>query len=194
MIKRNHPRALLGIWILTLLFAGLACNFITQRFVAPTPTSTPTNPTEAVEQVATEAAGSLQDFAESGHFEISVTEGQLTSLIVSELSKQPNPLISNPQVSLQDGQIKVTGQVKQSGLSLPAEIIVQPKIDTNGQPYVELKSLSVGPFDVPQSMRDQVTTIINDLLVEQLTGSDSSVQLVSIMISDGVMTVSGSRR
>jgi len=194
MIKQNRQRALLGIWIVALLFAGLACNFITQRFAATTPTPTLPNPTEAVEQLATDAAGSLQDFTQNGHFELTVTEGQLTSVIVSELSKQPDPLITNPQVGLQDGQIKVTGQVKQSGFSLPAEIIVQPKIGANGEPYVELISLSVGPFDVSQSMRDQVTSIINNMLIEQLTGSDSSVQLDSITIADGVMTVSGSRR
>jgi uncharacterized protein YpmS len=192
MLKVTKSQGLILIWLFVLLFASIACNFFTRRAVTPQVTVPVT--TQAIEQLETEARESVEEFAQTGQFEMTITESELTSVVATELAKTESPVLTDPQILLRDGVIMATGKVQQAGLSLKAEIVLLPKIDASGAPYVELVSLSVGPFSVPESLRDQLTSNINSLVVEQLTQSDVNVRIESISIADGEMTVVGSRQ
>jgi uncharacterized protein YpmS len=191
MMKFNKTQGLILLWLMTLLFVGSACNLFTRRTEA-SQANVPVT-TEAVDQLETEARESLNDFAQTGQFELTITESELTSVVATELAKSDLPVLTNPQILLRDGEITATGLVQQAGFSLDAEMVLMPRIDASGIPYVELVSIAVGPFSVPTSLRDQLTSKINSLVIQQLTQSDASVRIDEITIANGQMIVRGSR-
>lgn len=191
MFKVTKSQGLILLGLIPLLFSGIACNLFTRR--AETPQVTVPVTTQAIEQLEEEARESVEEFAQTGKFELTITESEMTSVVANELAKAESPILTDPQILLRNGEITATGMVEQAGLSLQAEMVLVPRIDSNGVPYVELVSLAVGPFSVPESLRDQLTSNINSLVIEQLTQSDVSVRIESITIADGEMTVVGSR-
>jgi hypothetical protein len=184
-------RNLIVLWLIVIIFSGVACNFLAGRAAAtPTPVPTPIPPASSLEERADE---SREQFETQGTFEFTITESELTTLAAEELARQSDPLLSDPQVLLREGQITILGNVYQSGFSVPAEIILGPKISANGDLQVEVLSMRVGPFAVPDQLRDEVSRIANDLVASQLADS-GNVQVEQITIEEGVLTVSGSRR
>jgi len=194
-------RRMLLIWLLVFGFTGVACNFFTRRTepdVSPTVVITQTVP-EPVETIP--PSGSLKDrigaavdeYKSSGVFKLSINETELTELVVDQLSSQSDPILTNPQVTLRDGHITITGLVSQSGLSLDSEIVLAPYVDADGLPAVEIVSMTVGPFSVPEEIQAQVSTTVKEVMVTNLIGNEN-VRRDSLVIADGQMTVSGSRR
>jgi hypothetical protein len=192
---------MLFIWLIVFGFSGVACNFFTRRtepVVSPTVVITQTVP-EPVE--TTPPSGSLKDrieaavdeYKSSGVFKVTINETELTELVADQLSSQSDPMLTNPKVTLRDGHITITGVVSQSGLSLDSEIVMAPYVDMDGLPAVEIVSMTVGPFSVPEDIQAQVNTTVNDILITNLIG-DENVRLDSIVVADGQMTVSGHRR
>lgn len=188
---RSRSWFTITIWLSILLFSAAACNLFAGR-VTPTPTAAPT-PIPPESSLQERAEDSREQFDTQGSFELTVTETELTNLAVRELGQQGESLLTDPQILLRDGQITILGNVEQSGFSVPAEIILVPVISGNGDLQVEVSSMSVGPFAVPQQMRDQVSSLANDLVDQQLAEA-GDVRVEDITIQDGVLTVSGSRR
>lgn len=188
---RSQKRFVIVVWLLVFGLSSLACNLFAGR-LAPTPTGVATAlpPTSSLEEqpevprVQTETQGG---------FELSITESELTELAARELASQPEAMLSDPQILLRDGQITILGNVEQSGFTLSAEIVLLPVINGNGDLEVEVISMSVGPFAVPQQMRDQVSSLANELVTRQLSDA-GNIRIESITIQDGVLRVSGSRR
>jgi uncharacterized protein YpmS len=192
MLKVQKSQGLLLLWMASLVFTGIACNLFTRRAETLQPLVPVT--TQAVEQLEEEARESIEEFSQTGQFDLTITESELTSVVATELAKADAPMLTDPQILLRDGEITATGMVEQAGFSLQAEMVLVPRIDASGAPYVDLVSLAVGPFSVPDSLRDQLVSKINSLVVQQLTQSDVNVRIDSITIADGVMTVVGSRQ
>lgn len=188
---RTKKRLFIAVWLLIIIFSSAACNLLAGRITpTPTPPPTPVPPASSLEERADE---SRQQFETQGTFELTVTETELTELIAEELAKQTDPLLTAPQILLRDGQITILGNVEQAGLSVPAEIKLGLNISAGGSVQVEVISMSVGPFAVPQQLRDQVSGMANDLVARQLAEA-GDVRVESLTIQDGVLTVSGSRR
>ncbi|MFN2196919.1 MAG: hypothetical protein ACK2UW_12425, partial [Anaerolineales bacterium] len=159
-----NRRRMLFIWLIVFGFSGVACNFFTRRtepVVSPTVVITQTVP-EPVE--TTPPSGSLKDrieaavdeYKSSGVFKVTINETELTELVADQLSSQSDPMLTNPKVTLRDGHITITGVVSQSGLSLDSEIVMAPYVDMDGLPAVEIVSMTVGPFSVPEDIQAQV--------------------------------------
>lgn len=196
-----YRRRLLLIWLVVFGFTGVACNFFSGR-TGPVVSPTVIVPTAVPEQVEpAPSSGSLEDrigaavdeFKSSGRFEITISEDELTGLVVRQLASQADPILLNPQVKLSDGQITILGQVEQMGLSVDGEIVMAPYVDVNGLPAVNIESMTVGPFTVPEEIQAQVSATVNDILVTNLIGKEN-VRINNIVIADGQMMVSGSRR
>jgi DNA-binding TFAR19-related protein (PDSD5 family) len=191
MRTRKSQRLMLVIVLGVLLGSSLACNLFARREQMPQ-VSVPVT-TEAAQSLATQAQESLQDFAETGQFEISITESELTSLVAAELAKQSEPFLTEPQITLRDGVITVYGKVQQAGLVLNAEMVLEPKFDAAGVPFVEIRTLSLGPFGVPQDLRDQINTTVNEMILSQVFDSQAGMRVNNIDVADGVMTITGSK-
>lgn len=194
MLKAYRGRMLL-LWLVITLFAGAACNLFTGRAeVTPTEPAIQSLPAQSNDNVQEHSQNLENEPSGSGRFEYTVSESELNSIVSKELAKQEQPVLSDPQINLVEGKVIVTGIVQQSGFSLATEIELVPTIDSNGVPYIEVVSMSVGPFSVPQDFQDQVTSTVNNLIFTQLTNSESDLQVDSITISENEMTLTGSNR
>lgn len=182
MLKRT------SLVILALLLTTLAC---TVNVGGPElPTETIPVSTEAVESLKTEIQQAVLN-AVDGEITIHIDESQITSYLYYKLAADENALFQNPQVYLQDQQMRIYGQAQTGKLLANIGIIVTATVSPEGQPVLEIVSADFGPLPVPDGLRKALT----DLLTEAYTGALGPVatgfRLESIDIQDGVMTLTG---
>jgi hypothetical protein len=192
-----------GIGIVTMIIvilglASLACRLGTQS-AAVTPTvqvlipAIATQPVEgpsSVQTTATEQAAT-EPTANPGKISITIDDAQLNSLVAAELSKQSNPELTNPTIHLQNGQILVNGEVNRSGLKASFSGTLTVDITQDGRLHYNVISASLGPLPLPQAMRDQVETQLNDALGTPQTPDGQQIFVEGVNIGDGVMTING---
>ena len=183
----NKPRIFLASSIL--LLAALACRM---NLGGPTPSGQPI-------PVSTEAAGSLQQqFGQAlqgsgpnGQLTLTINEIQLTSLLAEKLASTSDPLISDPQVYLRDGQMQIYGKAKRGYFEANVGIVLTPTIDANGQPLIEVTSADFGPVPVPENLNESISSMVQEAYTGALGPLATGFSLDSIVIADGVMTLTG---
>ena len=176
-----------------LLVASLACNMPETRSQAPANREIPisTESVENLEATLETAAGTVQ----AGQpVTVVVTETQMTTLVAGELQNQTDPVLSDPQIYLRDGQIQVHGNVHQSGLSLPISMNIDVSVDEQGQPEYEVASANLGPLPLPQSVLDQIEAQVDRALAGYTTSETNRMIIHDITIADGEMTITGQTR
>ena len=177
------------ITVITLTLATLACSI----FVGG-----PDYPATAI-PVSTQAAGSLNNQvtqaaatgAATGSVTLNITEEQLTSYLTYYLQSQPNIPITNPQVQLQNGQMKIFGKVQQGLLVANASVTMTVSVDSNGQPKIQITQEDFGPFPAPQGLNDTISAFVAEAFTGSLGPAATGFRLESISIANGVMTVTG---
>jgi hypothetical protein len=198
-----------GVLILILMLAALCLASLACRLGTHATTSTPTaeaaipNPaiqeletpspiqTTAPEQAATKPAAKDQPAANPGRLSITIDEAQLNSMVVNELNKQSNPELINPKIHLQNGQILVSGEVNRSGLSASFSGTLTVEVTPDGYLHYNVISASLGPLPLPQAMRDQLATQLNNALGTPQTKDGQQIYVEDVNIGDGVMTITG---
>jgi uncharacterized protein YpmS len=172
---------------ITLLLVSIACQLI--GFSQEQPIDSPTSP--VITQTGgdlpqeTQAAGATAQ--NSGTIYLVLTEEQITSLAAAQIQSQPESNISDLQVHLRNDQMQITGTVIQNGLKLPLNLILAISVQT-GKPSSSVVSASIGPFSLPESVLDQITTQLDQALSDQLT---ANLILDQITIDAGRMTIEG---
>jgi uncharacterized protein YpmS len=149
--------------------------------------------------VSTEAVGELQFAmqtavaagADSGQITLLITEPQLTSYLATQLQTQAQPLFTDPQVYLRDGQIQIYGTVTQGYLQVTIEIVVTAGVDQQGQLKIELTTADFGPLPVPTGLKDTVTAAIQEAYTGSIGPAAIGFRLESITVADGTMTIIG---
>jgi hypothetical protein len=149
--------------------------------------------------VSTEAAGELQSAIqtavaagkETGQESLVITEPQLTSYLAARLETQGQPLFSDPQVYLQNGQIQVYGTAQQGYFQAYIKIVVTTGVDDQGQPEIEITSADFGPLPVPAGLNAAVSGAIQEAYTGAIGPMATGFRLESITIADGRMTISG---
>jgi uncharacterized protein YpmS len=186
----NKRSFLLVLTIVVLVAASLACNLPLRGRETPTPI-----PVKAasVEELATEVA-SAAAAASGDSIVLEFTEEQLTSAAALELQSQGEARISDVQVFLRDGIIRITGTANQDGFDLPLSIALRVTADGQGLPRSEIVEAKVGPLSLPQSMIDQFTAGFDQLLTTKFAEEAGDVVIDSISIEDGKMTIVAHRR
>ncbi len=182
--------------IATLMIAGLACNFgsfAPQAAPTPTPSPIPVS-TQAVQSLELTAQAAAKQAQTSGKVTLTVDESQLTSLVALELQKQSNPVISDPQVLLRDGQVQILGNVNQSGITAPLQMNMTVSADAEGRLHYQVVSAKLGPLPLPQSLLDQLTSQVDSVFSEQIGPEADKIFIESITIADGKMTIVGHNR
>jgi uncharacterized protein YpmS len=170
--------------LIVLATAAIACNMpSTSRRSTDKPADTASTPTEFV---LTEPASS-----EAGSVTITLTEGQLNTIVQQALKGQTDQPIEELQVRLESGQVILTGTVNQNGLSLPMRLTLTVDPDGQGGLNYQVTSASVGPLPLPQSLRDQIETMLNQNLQAQVRQLTNNLYIESINIGNGLMTVTG---
>jgi hypothetical protein len=149
--------------------------------------------------VSTQAAGSLKNQVQqaattgavSGTVTFNITEEQLTSYLTYYLQSQPNMPITNPQVQLQNGQMKMFGKVQQGVFVANASITMTVNVDANGQPQINISQEDFGPYPAPQGLNDAISSLLAEAFTGSLGPAATGFRLESISIANGVMTVTG---
>jgi uncharacterized protein YpmS len=158
----------------------------------------PSYPTPAI-PVSTEAVGELQSSLEtavaagpvSGQITLAFTEPQLTSYLYYKLQAQSQPLITNPQVYLRDGQIQVYGTASKGDFEATARIILSAGVDDQGQLKIVLTSADFGPLPVPNGLMEIITATIQEAYTGALGPVATGFRLQNVTIADGTMTIVG---
>lgn len=186
------------IFFLTLVLAltSLACTI----FVGgPDYSSLPSVPvsTEYAQSIREEVQRAFEEGAQTGSINLNLTEEQITSYLAARLQNDPSlqennqPLITEPQVYLRDGQMQIYGRTKQGMFTANIGIVVNVGVDANGQPDIEIASADFGPLPVPQGLRNTIAAIVREAYTGSLGPVASGLRVESISIANGIMTISG---
>jgi uncharacterized protein YpmS len=189
LLKKRY--FLMVISIAILVTASLACNLPLRGRATPTPI--PVNPS-SVEELATEVASAAAAAVSGDSVVLEFTEEQLTSAAALELQSQGETRISDVQVFLRDGMIRITGNANQDGFNLPLSIALRVTADGQGLPHSEIVEAKVGPLSLPQSMIDQFTAGFDQMLSTRFAQEAGDVVIDSITIEDGTMTIVAHKR
>jgi uncharacterized protein YpmS len=194
-IQENHEmkterKAYILLVLITLLLTSLSCNFTKVMFQSISPTETPvTISTESAGTLATEVSSVISNAQTGESIVLEVTEEQLTSAATTELQASGENRIHNLQIHLRDGKMIITGDVSQGGLTLPLSVSLIFTIDTQGRPHSQVVEGSVGPFSLPDSYLTEITSQLDQALINQLNTDANSLVVDSITIADGRMMV-----
>lgn len=174
--------------VVVLCVAALACG---PGLASPTPPGSPI-------PVTTEAAGQLESAwqtavasPQNGQVTVVMTEQQLTSYAALKLAANPQSPIQNPQIFLRNGQMSIYGTAKANSVVLPIAIALSVAPAADGTVSVTIQSISFGPLPAPASLRDTLTSTLNQLISGQVTSGNSNFKVTDIKIGDGQMTVTG---
>jgi hypothetical protein len=118
-------------------------------------------------------------------------ENQLTSYLALKLGQQERPLMTEPQVYLQEGQMRVFGKVQRGILIANIAIVVNVGVDEAGQPRVDIISSDLGPFPAPDGLNSAISAVVAEAYTGTLGPIATGFRLENITIAEGVMTLSG---
>jgi len=173
---------------------SLACNFPGINQPAPEEVEPIPANTESAQNLNDNIQSVIEDIQNGGPFQLIVTESQLTSLANYELQSYQEYQIKNVQIYLRDGRVRITGDVEQNNINLPLTIILKLSVDDSGKPESEIVSASIGPFKIPESFLDQLTSMMDSILITQILPANQNVVIEQITINDGQMIISGYTR
>src|SRR5512138_1116546 len=114
----KNTKFALPFFLLTLLLTSLAC---TMNVGGPDYSNLPAVPisTEYAQSIQDEVQRAFAEGAQTGTITLNLTEQQITSYLAEKLQSDPRlqqngkPMITDPQVYLRDGQMKIYGKTQQ---------------------------------------------------------------------------------
>lgn len=185
----NTSKIPLLVGALVLSLAILACTMNIGGPDYPTP-AIPVS-TEAVGELQTSMESAVAAGAASGQITLTITEEQLTSFLYYRLQSQSQPLITNPQIYLRDGQIQLYGTAHKGYFVATAGIILSAGVDDRRQLKIELTSVDFGPLPVPDGLKEIIAATIREAYTGALGPVATGLRLQSVVIADGTMTIVG---
>jgi uncharacterized protein YpmS len=193
MKHQSKSRAGYGfLMVLALLIVMMACN-LPQRKIADIPTPIPVT-TASAQEMEDILGDAVKGFEETGTIDIEISESQLTSYIAVQLESQPDPVFQNPQIGLRDGEIQLSGDVTQGNLALPMKARIAVSATSSGNLEYEITSASLGPLPLPQSIIDQLSTQIDQVIETNFSSQLAGINISEVVIANGVMTIKGQAR
>lgn len=181
-------------WVLLIIFVlmaiSLACRLGFQRQSTAEP-PVPDAPADMNPQPDSQDDNQLLGNTEAMQF--TITQSQLTTILSSKLAQVAGDAVSDLRIILSDGEIKASGRVKQQGITLPINITAEVGVDAAGSPKVNITSASAGIFPVPGDMVAEIEVAINRAFQGELQSMAPNLHIETIVIHDGVMTISGQK-
>ena len=152
--------------------------------------------------ISTQAAGEFLTYIESaatagsetGTVSIIITESQLTSYFAMKLADQTDPMITNPQVYLQDNEIQIFGTAQQGYFQATISIILTARVNEDGSLSIDFTSADLGPLPVPDGFADTLTSLIEEAFTGTIGPVATGIRLTDISISEGRLTLTGETR
>jgi uncharacterized protein YpmS len=169
-----------------------ACNF--PFWGSPGPTEEPVHvSTQEVLSLKENLENSQATLESSGDVTLTFTEAQLTSIVSNQLADQPEAPLEDVQIRLRDGQVLVSGQVKQGDIYLPLDAVIKLSA-SNGDLDYEIVSAKVGVFPLPDSVIEQFTTQIDDAFAAKIKSETSDMYIDTVSVQNGEIVVEGHQR
>jgi hypothetical protein len=178
-----HYKLLIGLMVLT--FSNLSCQFPGYGVKSPDPTQ---RAGDIINSVVTQLAGDTNGFS------VTITESQLNSLILQGFGDQAEAIFTNPKVDLKQGQMILSGQIKQSILAINVQVVLEPYIDERGLPKMNLVEADLGSLPVPDGMNQQLSDLFEPMILQAVSGYGQNVKLQTISVSEGEMTITGQKQ
>ena len=189
-MKKNYLPILTLIVIL--MSASIACSLSSSLSSEATPTPT-THPIP----ISTQAAQGFEQSlsmptidAQAGTETIQFTEEQITSYVALQLQKDPNSIIRDPQVFLENNQVVLQGQIVTDLMTSSGTLTATVAVDQNGTPKVNIVSAQFGSFPIPTALLDAVSQMVDQAIndnINQTSGSNLKIEAISI--ADHLMTI-----
>ncbi len=120
-----------------------------------------------------------------------LTESQLTSYLAEQLAAQTDPPITNPQVTLRDGQLRLYGTTQTGMFISNVGLAATFSVDQNGQPKIQVTQAEYGPFPAPSAFTDGLSALLGEALTGSFGPAAIGFRLDSISIADGKMVLTG---
>jgi hypothetical protein len=192
----RQPKYAFPLFLLIPVLTALACNI---NVGGPDYSSLPPVPvsTEFAQSIEEEVRRAFEEGAETGVITLNITEQQITSYLASRLQTDPDlqqdnqPLISEPQVYLRDGQMQIYGKTQRGMFNANIGIIVSVGVDAEGQPDIEIVSADFGPLPAPEGLKETIESMIREAYTGSLGPVATGLRIETITIANGIMTVSG---
>jgi uncharacterized protein YpmS len=147
--------------------------------------------TEAVAQLDSNIQTAVAIGAETGTISLVFTEPELSSYLYYHFLEQSSPLITNPQVYLREGQMRIHGTAVQGNFEAYVYIVLTAMVDEQGQIQIEVTTADFGPLPVPDQLKDALTAILKEAYTGALGPAATGFRLETVLISDGTMTLTG---
>lgn len=188
MHRSNHKVQAWSILLVCLFLTTLSCNLsrLSREEASPVIVST-----QSVSELVSNIQDAIATASAGGIATVVLTEQQLTSLAATELQQSGDATIQNLQIRLQNGLVKITGNVTEGGFPLRATIDLKINIDDQGRPHSEIVTAKVGPFTLPADMLNQLTSQMDRYLLDQTSSNGKQLVVKQITIDDGKMTIVG---
>jgi uncharacterized protein YpmS len=175
--------------ILLLFGTSLACNLGAST---PQPTQTIAVSTEALGSLLDKIEAAAQQVQRGGEVELTLNESEVTSFFSFGMADSGSQPVSDIQVFLREGQVRVNGAYQDSGLSLPLSIVAQPEVSAGGDLRFVLVSARLGPVSAPDVLRNEIQTMLDRQLTQGLTSqAGGDIKVSSVTIADGIITITG---
>lgn len=184
-MKNKQPFRVAFLMMAILAIAALACNL---------PANNVLNPNGEASEAPASQPDAIQPVPSEGSVTISLTEGQLNQLVQQALVANPGQPIENLQIRLEAGEAILSGTVNQQGLSLPLRLKIQASPDGQGGLTYQVGSATVGPLPLPESMRSDIETALNQSLPAAVNSLTNNIYIENIVINSGIMQVTGRPR
>ena len=186
----------LPLFLITMLLTSLACTIFVggpdYSDLAPIPVSL-----EAAESLKEEMRRAFEAGAQNGVVTLNITEPQITSILALRLQSDPSlqaeqkPIITDPQVYLRDGQMRIYGKSQKGMFAANIGIIVNMGVDEFGKPKIEIGSADFGPFPAPEGIKEALTAMIDEAYTGSIGPAATGLRIETITIANGIMTITG---
>ncbi len=175
--------------LLSVLLLSLACSIFIGGPDYP-PERIPIS-AEAVTDLKAQFEQALLAGAQSGTVTLEMTEEQLTSILAFKTVSQQDPLFTDPQVYLREGQMRIYGRAYRGYFNANVLIVLNVSVDEGGKPSLEIASADFGPLPAPEGLKQSLTALLTEAYTGSLGPVATGFRLETIAIADGVMTLTG---
>ena len=188
----SASRTGLGLTTFSLLVAGLACQI---NVGGPTPPSEPI-PFSTLEALQLEDnwQSAIEASPLDGRVIVVITERELTAFLAARVAEAENPLLRQPQVRLQAGEIQIFGVASAGPLEASALLSIQPQVDADGVLAFKITTAEVGPFPVPDTLKQGLSDLLTEAFTGKLGSVATGIRITSLAIADGEAAIVGELR
>ncbi len=174
---------------LALAFSTLAC---TMDLGGPAAPGAPIPTSEMAAQEILDAwKSAVGAFPSTGEVRLLITELQFTSLVAARLAESDDPMLLEPQVYLQQGQLQLYGRVQQGPFEGAVLFSVSPVVTSDGTLAFEVTSADLGPMPAPKGVKDSLSALITEALAGPIGSLATGLRVTSIAIDDGELALVG---